>query len=167
MFAQFDCWLPERPRLTFWLTGDTPDDVAWSLVEAFEDSLGASRPPHPDRHAPYPVPAPAELDRALSRALAYEQVRFTDAWWERQEWWLVDRLSLGTLGKTRLAHFRAMFPPEALLSLHLAEMVGGHFAPVYGAPERPLDGAGAIAYFERNRCLKPVTAADLAAWTAG
>jgi hypothetical protein len=160
MIAEFHCWWPGRredEELKFYLVGDTAEAIAWSLVETFHDAVIDHDATWRDRrggYRPYAARPARSFHLDVASAEAYDAHRFDDAWWEKQAWRVADALSEGSLAKMPIADFRWLFPPDTLLTMYLAELVGTYYAGHHGVPQGGLDAKRAIAYFEQARYLR-------------
>ena len=144
------------------LEGESPEALAWDLVEQFFDDLelqDALRTREAAAMVGNKVPVGAQRP-SLSRTQRYHEARFTEAWWAQQAWTIADFLGHYQLGETGLAHFRERYTPPALLALYLSTMMGRYFVRTHGQPLEAIEPASALGYFEAHGYLQWLDARD-------
>jgi hypothetical protein len=162
--------LPNRDgQPAFFLEGETFEDLAWDLVEQFFEGFMTQDVIH--IATPQPVSGPFLMDGAdfvpsITKLNRYHEERFSEAWWDRHQWALVEFLGQGRLGEMAIANFREICPPRALLAIYLSVMIGRYYAQFHGFPEAPLDARVAIEWFAANNYLKWLPTQDSQAMSA-
>lgn len=145
----------------FFLDGETPEEMAWDLVEMFfdgfatQDVLRGLATQGLGSGAGFLMDA-SEYDPNLLRTQRYHEQRFTDDWWRKKEWLLLDMLGGKGMANASFSKFQRLFLKDTLLMIHLSVMIGRYYSSHHGYPEDPMTAEVALNYFEEHGYLKRI-----------
>lgn len=145
----------------FILSGDTYDELAWDLVEQFMDSPITENTTFRGGSVGVGFIVDAlDLKPNLMKAMRYHEARFTDEWWKRQEWQVVDFVGGSHANEMSVADFRRLFTEDMLLRMYLISIIGRFYAKHHGIPSSPLTTEVALLWFHELGYLTWLEAND-------
>jgi hypothetical protein len=151
-------------KVGFLLEGDTHEDLCWDLVEMIFDDpisghLSAFRGGSSETSGSMLVSYDS-IFPSLSRTLSYHEARFSEEWWAKQEWMLIDFLGSEKANGMEISDIRTLFPKETLLMMYMSSIIGRKYATFHGIPDRPLTPKIAVEYFEKLGYLQWLEVTD-------